>query len=476
MGRLKAVPFCCALVFSTAALSAQSSPSLRLSPNDIRLVPDQRGGYGLYVRKIEGAGSIVLFEFPEDPENLTATFPYRSRSPVNGFERALEPGSRIFMGGGIWLLADSLAEEYPGLPEIPLWAETFRVYIPPVMDYGFSDSRSGIATTEKPLPVNIRVYARPYGDEGGGYMDNPFILWNDTLIPYAGGRFDAALARPRAQEPILPGKEPPFTLDLSAGGGLMFFSPGPEGKINESVQILSNFNPVAKAALRASLTRTVQIIAGFDRDNVLLNRLYTRAALDFSFLSLEAGLFTGLFNFDAVKVRPGFSAALNLTMLRGMFTGSLAFDYAINRALDTPGDYSQDALGLELRFLLQPLSLALLFSSKTLMMKSEGAMVSHYWSRYVLKTTPRLRGSFGFSLDLGYQKLMVLYTQFGVEEYSYATFFAGLEFSLSLPANLELSLGLEAPVYPFVYPRIGSLSDPEVPLLCGVSLGLRYSL
>jgi hypothetical protein len=77
---------------------------------------------------------------------------------------------------------------------------------------------------------------------------------------------------------------------------------------------------------------------------------------------------------------------------------------------------------------------------------------------------------------VGYQRLHWTYHIFPQSvDYEYYDIYAGLEASYRIGA-LTLFLGLEAPLYPFTYPHIQSLADPQSPFFGQIKLGFTWTL
>ena len=147
-------------------------PSLAVGPEDVRIEQTLEGGYYLYVRKTAGINSILITESTEAPDHGVATYSFRNPSyhSENGDERRMLDGEFLDPSGSLYSLVDSTptADEQFG--------ETFRIFIPYVVVYGYPWTRNGELQVLDGSYLSIRSFANPYADYSGGYRDNPFVL------------------------------------------------------------------------------------------------------------------------------------------------------------------------------------------------------------------------------------------------------------------------------------------------------------
>ncbi len=154
-----------------APASAGADP-LVLSQEDLRI--EQRGdaGYHLFVRAKPGLGSVLLTESTQDPARRTDSYAYRTltKNPINGDERRILNGAFIPPTSGQYFLVDSTPE-----PD-PRFGSAYHVFIPWVVVWGYSWSRSGEVFLHDGTFVNIRAFAKPYADYSGAFADNPYVI------------------------------------------------------------------------------------------------------------------------------------------------------------------------------------------------------------------------------------------------------------------------------------------------------------
>jgi Mg-chelatase subunit ChlD len=145
---------------------------LSLNTEDLRIEQRVDGGFHLFIRKKPGIASVLLTETTRDPFRREDNYAYRAgeRNEVNGGEIRILNGAPIPKESGIWSLIDSTPEHHPEL------GPAFHIYIPYLLYYGYSDTRSGEVYVVDGTFLNIRTFSLPYGDYRGSFRDNPFVL------------------------------------------------------------------------------------------------------------------------------------------------------------------------------------------------------------------------------------------------------------------------------------------------------------
>jgi hypothetical protein len=445
-------------LLSGGFLYAQRSVDLSVTLQDIRLVKEGTEGYHLYVRKKPAIASVMAyyfsFQYPDE------TFAYRGRlyNDVNGEELYIASTMRAYTGPGLFLLIDSSTEPHSE------FGEAFHIFIPALLDYGFNETPSGTVWIGEQVPIDIRAFPRPYGDEDGGYDDNYFVMTytSDETIVLAS--YD-----PNAQN------APSLTID--AWVNYTMFAPGPEGYKDNTLQINSNSSINGALSVKIPINKIWGVHTGFERDMILLNQAYVKASADFGVFGIEGGFYLGFLNFENSKIGPGLTAVLSAHSPQDVFFGSARFDLGLNRALSNHNDYTQDLMDFEagVRFTNFILTANADFHIMTV---ETGRMVNseRKWTRYAISGETNFASPVAFRFDAGYQTLYWDYQTTPAWEFEYKSFFAGLGIAWKILPNLKLFLDAEAPIYPFVYPDIGDFSDPAKPFLFGASLGAAWSL
>ena len=177
-------------VFTQAGLFSQDSTAgsqkieytakqkaMRITADDVKLIEERDAdgniaGYHLYVRKLAGVNSILLTETTRDPTGKADNYAYRATeyNPINGDEIRYLDGQQLVSEGAKYSLIDSTPEK------TDFFDQTFHIFIPPVLQYGYEWSRNGIVEVGKGTFINIRTFEKPYADYTGDYMDSPFMF------------------------------------------------------------------------------------------------------------------------------------------------------------------------------------------------------------------------------------------------------------------------------------------------------------
>lgn len=162
------------LAVSGTGISGAQVPGLEpltVGPADVRIDQTIEGGYYLYVRRREEMGSILVTESTEAPDHEAATYAFRNPAyhPENGDELRILDGEFLDADGN-YPLIDSTPVTHPEL------GESFRVFVPYVVVYGYPWSRNGELQVLDGTYLSVRAFEKPYADYSGGYRDNPFVL------------------------------------------------------------------------------------------------------------------------------------------------------------------------------------------------------------------------------------------------------------------------------------------------------------
>lgn len=145
---------------------------LSITARDLRIEQRVDGGYHLFIRKKPDIASVLLTESTRDPALKADNYAYRTPewNPINGDEIRYLNGKPISKESKIWSLIDSTAESDSE------FGEAYHIYIPYILNYGYSWTRHGEIYVVDGTYLNIRAFEKPYGDYQGGFKDNPFVL------------------------------------------------------------------------------------------------------------------------------------------------------------------------------------------------------------------------------------------------------------------------------------------------------------
>lgn len=158
---------------SQAELFTEKQQQLRITAQNVRLVPDTKnGGYHLYVKKTANVNSILLTETTKDPAGKNDSYAYRATeyNKINGDEIRYLDGKKLESEGAKYSLVDSTPEN------TSFFGPAFHIYIPETIVYGYDWSRHGEVKIGKGTFINIRSFEKPYADYTGDYMDSPFMF------------------------------------------------------------------------------------------------------------------------------------------------------------------------------------------------------------------------------------------------------------------------------------------------------------
>lgn len=159
----------CLALLSLLPLASQD---LGISPVDLRIEQRADGGYHLYIRAKPGVGSVLLTETTKDPQGQADNYAYRAESwnEYNGNEQRLLDGQFIPADSGLYFLIDSSPE-----PDSQ-FGSAFHIFIPWVVEWGYSWTRNGRTFLADGTFINIRSFTLPYADYSGAFLDNPYQI------------------------------------------------------------------------------------------------------------------------------------------------------------------------------------------------------------------------------------------------------------------------------------------------------------
>ena len=159
-------------------LSVSAEDPLLVLPSDVRIVQSDGTGFGsetgfdLYIRKKPRIESILLTETTKDPSGKADNYAYRASewNAVNGDEKRLLDGKILDSASSKFSLTDSTPESDP------VFGQSFHIYIPHKVVYGYPWSRNGTVEIGRFTFINIRAFSKKYADYRGKFTDNPFMF------------------------------------------------------------------------------------------------------------------------------------------------------------------------------------------------------------------------------------------------------------------------------------------------------------
>ena len=158
------------LIFNSVIIFGQS---LVLKADNLDIEQTINGGYDLWIKAVPGIGSVLITESTADPLKQASSFSLRDPSyhSVNGDEKRLLNGEFLEAQGKTqFALIDSTTEMHGEM------GKAFHIFIPYIVEYGYSWSRSGELQILDGSWINIRTFEKPYADYTGAFHDNPYII------------------------------------------------------------------------------------------------------------------------------------------------------------------------------------------------------------------------------------------------------------------------------------------------------------
>jgi hypothetical protein len=267
----------------------------------------------------------------------------------------------------------------------------------------------------------------------------------------------------------------PFSPDIHARLGMTYLYLGKNPNLNRQVQLGQHLDINGSISLTQKLAKNLSLEFSFERDPLLMNRLFTDVSFSIGFMDFEAGLFFGLdARDDGLVFSPGLSARIKTPLFRELLSGAFRVDLPFGPVLNIPNSYTQMYIDLQVDVTFSWARFRLGLSDRTFTQKIGVDMTSE-WVRYAFGVEKDF-GAATVKLDVGYQELRWLFSTFitSPTSYYYSSVYAGLGVVFSI-STMKFSLGLEAPVYPWIYPELQSLLTPNVPLFLGVALGFDWT-
>ena len=167
-------------LWSEDAAGGNYSDPLVIHPGEAYIeLAEGTDGFDLYIKAVDGLGSVLITESTADPEKKADSFAFRSweYNPVNGNEKRILNGEFIDPEKKLYFLIDSTPE-----PD-KLLGSAYHIYIPFLLTYGYPWSREGQIEVTRGTWLNIRAFEKPYADYEGRWKDNPFVLSMKELPP-----------------------------------------------------------------------------------------------------------------------------------------------------------------------------------------------------------------------------------------------------------------------------------------------------
>jgi len=219
--------------------------------------------------------------------------------------------------------------------------------------------------------------------------------------------------------------------------------------------------------------------AGFERDAILRNTIYTRVGYDAGFARISVGPFFGPFNAADSVLTSGISTILRLE-LPGVAFASFRSDSTIGAGLAATGDYVQERSELVAGFWVPNLLVSARLATDAFTLKDAADLtIVDERTRYELVAEAFKKNvPYTVKLNMGYENLKRSY-----EGLTKATSFAdelgaaiiGLELSVQATDEFRFNVGAEGALYAWGIGDLGSPSSskPFFTARAGVTIVLR---
>jgi hypothetical protein len=266
-------------------------------------------------------------------------------------------------------------------------------------------------------------------------------------------------------------------LNSSIAMGNMFFNTGrstaigaAEGSFTENWAYSANLSAVER------IGENVTFSAGFERDAVLRNEVFTRVGFDAGFAKLAVGPFFGPFNVDGSVLTSGISTSLRLEMPGVMF-GSFRSDSSIGAGLAAPGDYVQEKSEILVGFWVPNIMISARLASESFTFKKLAALTT---------VDERTRYEFIFDiykknlpytvrLNFGYENLMRSYVYAAdSDDDEIGAAIIGMDVAMQLNEAMKVSAGAEGALYVWGIGDIGSPSTNAA--MYTIRVGLTWNI
>jgi len=198
--------------------------------------------------------------------------------------------------------------------------------------------------------------------------------------------------------------------------------------------------------VRIGIPERFQVEAGYRRDLILRNVLYSLLEYRVDYFSLGVGMFVGFFNSGGSALNSGIIASLRLE-LPGVVFVSLRSDNSLTGSLSENGDFSQRLINLTLGFYVRNAICSLILSSKQYSeMQGSNEIIDHLMKYTAKADIYQKNVPFRLVLSIAYQTLDKKYTA-GPTDHGLNSVLLGIELDFSIGRHLELFIGIEDNLY-----------------------------
>jgi hypothetical protein len=195
--------------------------------------------------------------------------------------------------------------------------------------------------------------------------------------------------------------------------------------------------------LRADFLEHFQVEAGYSRDFVLRNVLYSLLQYRVDYFSLGIGMFVGFFNSGSSTLNSGITTSISLE-LPGVVFVSLRSDNSLSGSLIESGDFSQRLIDLSVGFYVRNAICSLILTTKEYAEMQGTTEIIDHLIKYSFKADIFQKNvPFRLVLTFAYQTLDKKYLDGVTTDVGLSSVLLGIELDFSIGRHLELILGIE---------------------------------
>ncbi len=227
--------------------------------------------------------------------------------------------------------------------------------------------------------------------------------------------------------------------------------------------------------MRTAIPEHFQVEAGYRRDLILRNVVYSLLEYRVDYFSLGVGMFVGFFNSGGSALNSGIITSVSLE-LPGVVFVSLRSDNSLTGSLGEDGDFSQRLIDLAVGFYVKNAICSLILSSKQYSEMQGGFEIIDHLIRYSFKADIFQKNvPFRLVLTFAYQTLDKKYTATPTD-HGLNSLLLGTELAFSLGPRLELFLGVDSSLFTLGTGQLSAISDAGfAPYLFQAYTGFRLN-
>jgi hypothetical protein len=255
-------------------------------------------------------------------------------------------------------------------------------------------------------------------------------------------------------------------------GNLGFQPDRPESDTTFSV---TDFLYGGSLYMRIDIPERFRVEAGYRRDLILRNVLYSLLEYRVDYFSLGVGMFVGFFNSGGSALNSGITTSIRLE-LPGVVFVSVRSDNSLTGSLSESGDFSQQLIDLAVGFYAKNAICSLILSSKQYSEMQGSTEIIDHLIRYSFKADIFQKNvPFRLVLTIAYQTLDKKFTA-GPTDHGLNSVLLGTELDFSLGPRLELFLGVDNNLFTLGAGKLSGISYAGfVPYLFQAYTGFRLN-